>query len=92
MLQLLLQLSWTDIWQIGFTDFYGVPTIYLLLSFHCLMGCLAAVVAQSKGYVLERWLVIGLIGGTVALVGAIALKPQRADGDGPSADEIRKEI
>jgi hypothetical protein len=39
----------------------------LMLS-HCLVGLVAAQIAQRKGYDLGRWMVWGAIGGTVALV------------------------
>jgi hypothetical protein len=61
-----------------YLNWYDFPidsTLYLLLSVHCLNGVIAAIVAQSKGRNLSKWLVLGLIGGTVALVAAIALKP-----------------
>ncbi len=45
---------------------------FLFASAHCLIGGLAAIVAQSKGRRLELWLIWGLIGGTVALITAIA--------------------
>jgi uncharacterized membrane protein YedE/YeeE len=57
------------------------PTLYLLLNFHCLMGGIAAVVAARKGRKLSTWLLLGLVGGTVALVGAIVLKPVRSESE-----------
>jgi hypothetical protein len=39
----------------------------MLLS-HCLVGLVAAQIAQRKGYDLGRWIIWGTIGGTVALV------------------------
>ena len=47
---------------------------FLLLSIHCLIGAIAAIVAQQKGYRLEKWLLYGLIGGTISLIWAISLK------------------
>lgn len=38
---------------------------------HCLVGLVAAQVAQRKGYDLGVWLLWGLFGGTVALVDAM---------------------
>jgi hypothetical protein len=39
----------------------------LILS-HCLIGLVAAQMAQRKGYDLGRWIIWGMVGGTVALV------------------------
>jgi len=50
------------------------PTLYFLLNLHCLIGGIAAVVAARKGYRLGVWLIIGLVGGTAALVAATILK------------------
>jgi hypothetical protein len=55
-------------------EFPLVPVLFLAI-FHCIMGGLATVVAVRKGRSLNLWLLFGLIGGTVALVAAIALKP-----------------
>jgi hypothetical protein len=57
-------------------DTLPIPmALYLALNLHCLIGGIAAVVAARKGRRLVPWLLIGLVGGTVALVAAIALKP-----------------
>jgi hypothetical protein len=53
------------------------PQWYLLpLTLHCLIGITAAIVAYQKGLNLKRWIVIGIIGGTPALIAAIAAKPR----------------
>lgn len=39
----------------------------LILS-HCLVGLVAAQIAQRKGYDLGRWILWGTVGGTVALL------------------------
>ncbi|MGK7873343.1 MAG: hypothetical protein AB4426_08520 [Xenococcaceae cyanobacterium] len=52
-------------------------TLYLLFSAHCLIGVIAAVVAQQKGYSLGRWIILGLMGGTVALVFALWMKSKQ---------------
>lgn len=52
------------------------PVLYLLFNLHCLMGGIAAVVAARKGYSLGLWLLLGLVGGTAALVVAIFIKPK----------------
>ncbi|MDJ0647476.1 MAG: hypothetical protein QNJ60_02115 [Xenococcaceae cyanobacterium MO_188.B19] len=57
-------------------DFISDSPWFLLLSIHCLIGAVAALVAQQKGYPLEKWLLYGLIGGTVSLIWAITLKNQ----------------
>jgi hypothetical protein len=50
-------------------------------SLHCLIGGIATIIAGLKGYRLGAWLLLGLIGGTFALVAAIALqeKPRLPD-------------
>jgi zinc transporter ZupT len=48
----------------------------LMLWFHCLIGLVAARVAYRKGGDLALWLPWGLLGGTAALVGAIAGPPK----------------
>ncbi|HBS71432.1 MAG TPA: hypothetical protein DEP38_26610 [Cyanobacteria bacterium UBA9226] len=45
--------------------------LYLLLGLHCLIGITAAIVARKKGLNFQLWLILGLIGGTVALVAAL---------------------
>ena len=35
---------------------------------HCLVGLVAAQIAQRKGYNLGLWMIWGTIGGTVALI------------------------
>lgn len=50
--------------------------LYAPLALHCVIGGVATVIAQSKGRRFETWLLWGLIGGTVALIAAIALKPE----------------
>ncbi|NJN32418.1 MAG: hypothetical protein HC824_19820 [Synechococcales cyanobacterium RM1_1_8] len=58
---------------------FGLPestTAFLLLNLHFAIGTLAAFTAQRKGRKLSRWLVIGWIGGTPALVAALWLKPE----------------
>lgn len=49
-------------------------THLLLLGIHFLNGAIATIVAQQKGYPLVKWLFIGLIGGTFALVLSLLLK------------------
>jgi uncharacterized membrane-anchored protein len=49
-------------------------TFYLLASLHCVIGTTAAIIAVNKGYSLWRWLLIGLVGGTFALVWSIFLE------------------
>jgi hypothetical protein len=37
---------------------------------HCTIGFAAALVAQRRGLPFRKWLVMGLVGGTVALIAA----------------------
>jgi len=55
------------------TDLPINPTIYLLLNLHCLIGGIAAVIAQRKGYNLILWLFLGLLGGTFTFFVALML-------------------
>jgi len=48
--------------------------IYIPLTLHCLLGIIAATIAYKKGYSLTSWTVIGLLGGTFALVTAVGMK------------------
>ncbi|MEB3337621.1 MAG: hypothetical protein VKJ46_09175 [Leptolyngbyaceae bacterium] len=38
---------------------------------HCVIGGVAAIVAQRKGFPLRQWIILGQIGGTVALIAAL---------------------
>jgi hypothetical protein len=49
--------------------------LYLLLGLHCIMGAIASLVARRKGLNFRLWLILGLIGGTAALVAALITKP-----------------
>ncbi|VXD11536.1 conserved exported hypothetical protein [Planktothrix serta PCC 8927] len=49
--------------------------IFSLAILHGVIGAIAAFVAQQKGRSYPRWLIIGLIGGTPALIVALLLKP-----------------
>ncbi len=60
--------------NVSLADFQFNDLAYFLLWFHCLMGGIAALIAKQKGYSYGRWLVIGLIGGTVAFVYVLWLK------------------
>lgn len=48
-----------------------LPLAYWPLFLHCLIGLVAAQVAQRKGYDLGLWMLWGMVGGTVALVDAL---------------------
>ncbi|MBE9239591.1 hypothetical protein IQ217_01940 [Synechocystis salina LEGE 00031] len=48
--------------------------VIILGTAHCLLGLTATAIAYGKGRNFPRWLAIGLIGGTPALVAAILLK------------------
>ncbi|WRH66397.1 MAG: hypothetical protein RSE13_22925 [Planktothrix sp. GU0601_MAG3] len=57
-------------------DSLNDPSIVLTLAIlHGIIGAIAAFVAQQKGRSYPRWLMIGLIGGTPALIVALLLKP-----------------
>jgi hypothetical protein len=47
------------------------PLLCLMLIMHFGIGIGAAMVARRKGFNFQLWLIWGLIGGTVALVGAV---------------------
>ncbi|HAZ49625.1 MAG TPA: hypothetical protein DDW76_05685 [Cyanobacteria bacterium UBA11369] len=51
-------------------------TIYLMLSLHCVIGAIAAIIAQNKGRSLNLWLPLGLVVGTPALIVALLIKPK----------------
>ncbi|MGF1493429.1 MAG: hypothetical protein ACFBSC_13435 [Microcoleaceae cyanobacterium] len=56
------------------------PAVYALLIFlHCLLGGIAALVAKQRGYNFKLWLLLGLFGGTAALVVSFTLKPQKLE-------------
>jgi hypothetical protein len=40
----------------------------ILFTLHCLIGLGAALVARHKGLSFKRWLWLGLLGGTIALI------------------------
>ena len=52
---------------------------YLLMAAHCVIGTVAAFVAYSKGRNFGRWLGLGWIGGTVALIAAFLLPGIESD-------------
>ncbi len=61
----------------GLTHLPIATQVFILGTAHCLLGLTATAIAYSKGRNLGRWLAIGLIGGTPALVAAIVLKSQK---------------
>jgi hypothetical protein len=48
-----------------------------LMILHCVIGIAAAVVAMQRGLSFRRWIWIGLLGGTIALIAALRT-PRRA--------------
>lgn len=52
------------------------PILSLLFGLHCVIGIIAAIIAQNKGLNFRRWLILGLIGGTVALI-AVLVNPSK---------------
>jgi multidrug efflux pump subunit AcrB len=47
------------------------PILLTMLTLHCAIGVIAAIVAQHKGRNFKQWLIWGLIGGTPTLLVAI---------------------
>lgn len=47
-----------------------------LFFFHCLIGSIAALIAKQKGRRFNRWLILGLIGGTPIFFIALWMKPE----------------
>jgi uncharacterized membrane protein HdeD (DUF308 family) len=57
-------------------DSLNDPSVILILAIlHGVIGTIAAFVAREKGRSYPRWLIIGLIGGTPALIVALLLQP-----------------
>ncbi|MBW4660838.1 MAG: hypothetical protein KME15_19360 [Drouetiella hepatica Uher 2000/2452] len=54
-----------------FVNLNSSALLLTLLTLHCVMGILAAIVAQRKGKSFRQWLIWGLIGGTPTLLIAI---------------------
>lgn len=46
----------------------------IMMFLHCLMGLVAARIAYQKGADLGQWLVLGIAGGTPALIVAMAMQ------------------
>lgn len=61
------------------TDLPINPIVYLMLNLHCLIGGVAAVIARRQGRSLALWLILGLIGGTVALIAVLLMKEKKAN-------------
>lgn len=59
------------------TDLPINPIVYLMLNLHCLIGGVAAVIARRQGRSLGLWLILGLIGGTVALIAVLLMKEKK---------------
>jgi hypothetical protein len=59
------------------TDLPINPILYLMLNLHCLIGGIAAVIARRQGRNLGVWLIIGLIGGTFALIAVLLIKDKK---------------
>jgi hypothetical protein len=47
--------------------------VFFLLLFHCLIGLGAAIVADLKAHSFLKWLIMGLIGGTFALIFSVVI-------------------
>jgi|GEM_PF-1473115 len=49
-------------------------TFYFLMTLHGIIGTTAAIIAQQKGHNFGLWIIIGLIGGTPALIASLLIK------------------
>lgn len=58
---------------------FSLPIAITMMVLHCLVGLIAAKIAHSKGANLGKWLIWGLIGGTVALITALRISPHRPE-------------
>lgn len=50
--------------------------VFSLMVLHSLIGLIAGIIADTKGYFFPLWLLIGLIGGTFGLIASLTLKPK----------------
>ena len=48
-----------------------MPLGISLMILHCIIGVIAAIVAQRRGLSFRRWIWIGLLGGTIALIAVL---------------------
>lgn len=55
------------------------PVFSLMMVLHCIIGSVAALVARRKGLNFGLWLVLGWIGGTVALIAACLAKGEKGN-------------
>ena len=55
----------------------SMPIISGLMILHCIIGSVAAGIAKSKGFNFRKWIVLGLIGGTPALIAVWFLPAQQ---------------
>jgi len=65
--------TFPDLAAIGFSLSVGI-----MMLLHCLIGLVAAQLAQRKGANLGGWLIWGMIGGTLSLVTALRLPSRRS--------------
>lgn len=56
-----------------------VPVIVVLLTLHCIIGVVAALIARRKQRNFAIWLPLGLLGGTPVFIIALRLPPQTSN-------------
>jgi VIT1/CCC1 family predicted Fe2+/Mn2+ transporter len=61
----------------GMSVLESMPIVYGLMILHCIIGGFAAVIAKSKGFHFGKWIILGLIGGTPALIAVCFLRSQQ---------------
>ncbi|MBR8827379.1 MAG: hypothetical protein DSM107014_05650 [Gomphosphaeria aponina SAG 52.96 = DSM 107014] len=49
-------------------------SVYFPMLLHCLIGTAAAIIAQQKGQNFILWIILGLIGGTPAIIVSLFMK------------------
>jgi hypothetical protein len=58
-----------------------MPIGLSLMVLHCMIGVIAAISAHQRGLSFQRWIWIGLLGGTIALIAALMLPPKTSSSD-----------
>jgi hypothetical protein len=61
----------------------------ILFTLHCLIGLGAALVAQQKGLSFRRWIWVGLLGGSIALIAILRHSESVAESAAQSTAEPR---
>jgi hypothetical protein len=58
-----------------------MPLGITLMSLYCVIGVIAAITAHQRGLSFQRWIWIGLLGGTIALIAALKTSPKTTSSD-----------